>query len=192
MTLPYVKGTTEKIARVLKRHGIKTNYTTDRKISHVLPNPKDDLGLRTPGIYSIPCSCGTEYIGQTGRQISTRLKEHIGCVKKLKTEKSAIAEHFHNTNHSIDFENTKVIAKIDNYRDRTIREAIEIIKHPNNINKEDGYRLSKNWHPALTSQQIRTSHTNDDPQDSPGTGSGPRDSGPWRGRLRSHHRNQPV
>jgi hypothetical protein len=27
---------------------------------------KDALGLRTPGIYSIPCECGRVYIGQSG------------------------------------------------------------------------------------------------------------------------------
>jgi len=28
---------------------------------------KDALGLRTPGVYSIPCECGRVYIGQSGR-----------------------------------------------------------------------------------------------------------------------------
>lgn len=31
-TLPYVKGTSEKIARILKRHKIRTTYSTDRKM----------------------------------------------------------------------------------------------------------------------------------------------------------------
>jgi hypothetical protein len=41
-----------------------------------LPPVKDALGLRTPGIYSIPCECGRFYIGQSGRSIQIRIKEH--------------------------------------------------------------------------------------------------------------------
>jgi predicted GIY-YIG superfamily endonuclease len=37
---------------------------------------KDNLGLRTPGVYSIPCECGRAYISQTDRSIKTRLKQH--------------------------------------------------------------------------------------------------------------------
>jgi len=33
------------------------------------------MGLRTPGIYSIPCECGRVYIGQTGMSIQIRIKE---------------------------------------------------------------------------------------------------------------------
>jgi hypothetical protein len=37
-----------------------------RKIFIYLPPVTDALGLRTPGIHSIPCECGRVYIGQSG------------------------------------------------------------------------------------------------------------------------------
>jgi len=40
-----------------------------RKVFSYLPPVKDALGLRTPGIYRIPCECGSVYIGQSGRSI---------------------------------------------------------------------------------------------------------------------------
>ena len=35
-----------------------------RKIASYLPPVKDAIGLKTPGLYRIPCECGTVYIGQ--------------------------------------------------------------------------------------------------------------------------------
>lgn len=48
----------------------------DMPHSHMLRPVKDDLGLKVPGIYSIPCKHGKMYIGQTGQFTETRCKEH--------------------------------------------------------------------------------------------------------------------
>jgi len=47
-----------------------------RKISNFVCPVKENLGLRTPGVYSVPCKCGQVYIGKTCRSIKTRIKEH--------------------------------------------------------------------------------------------------------------------
>lgn len=61
----------------------------------MLSNQKDDLHLITPRSYSIPCSCGKEYIGETGRLMVTRIKEHQGDVIRIRTETSTVAVHFY-------------------------------------------------------------------------------------------------
>ena len=57
---------------------------------------KDGPGLRTPGIYKIPCECGKMYIGQTGRSIQLRIKEHERHIRLVQPDKSAVAEHSFN------------------------------------------------------------------------------------------------
>jgi hypothetical protein len=91
--IPYLETTFNQLSRLLGRHNIKCIAMPPTKISNFLPKIKDDLGLRTPGIYSIPCECGKVYIGQTGRTIENRIKEHQRNTRLLQTEKSALAEH---------------------------------------------------------------------------------------------------
>jgi hypothetical protein len=132
-----------------------------RKISQILPTPKNKLPLfQSEGIYKVECLCGKCYIGQTGRSIQCRLKEHSRAIKQYDKEKSALAEHkFEDGDHTFDLEKTVVLAKTTKYHQRLIREAIEIKKHPNNFNRDQGVELSSTWnsvirpctHPPLTS-----------------------------------------
>jgi hypothetical protein len=61
----FVESTFNHISRVLMRHNIKTVGLLPRKITSFLQPIKNDLGLRTMGIYSILSECGKISIGQT-------------------------------------------------------------------------------------------------------------------------------
>jgi hypothetical protein len=43
-------------------------------------------------VYSIPCECGRNYIGETGGPLAGRLHEHMYNLKGL-LEKSKLAQH---------------------------------------------------------------------------------------------------
>ena len=79
---------------------------------HIFAKPKDPVTKEqgTDAIYSIPCNdCDNEYIGQTKRQFGTRLKEHQKAVFFCKKENSALLEHTCLTNHTIGWDNSKII-----------------------------------------------------------------------------------
>jgi hypothetical protein len=49
--------------------------------------------IRTPSVYRIPCECNRVYVGQTGRSVDIRLKEHQLYIRLEHPDKSAVAEH---------------------------------------------------------------------------------------------------
>jgi hypothetical protein len=53
-----------------------------KRLSGFLGSVKDDLALKTPRVYSIPCECGNVYIGQTGRSIKTPSEPHISQIRR--------------------------------------------------------------------------------------------------------------
>ncbi|MGP1919435.1 MAG: hypothetical protein ACTS41_01595 [Candidatus Hodgkinia cicadicola] len=106
MTLPYIKGITDSIGKLLKRHDIKTTFNAHRKLSNIIRTLKQQILNENPGVYEIPCAdCNRWYVGSTNRRITERRNEHIHSVMKG-DDTSALAEHNAETGHTIDFQNS--------------------------------------------------------------------------------------
>ncbi len=82
--LPYIKGLTEPLERILKHHDIRVATKPLRTIQQLFPSPKDKPPPENQinVVYKINCSdCSWSYIGETGRAFNTRRKEHIKNVE---------------------------------------------------------------------------------------------------------------
>ena len=147
--LPYVSTVAGKVSRILAKWNIETIHIPPQKLRGELMRVKDNLGLRTPGVYRIPCQCGKVYIGETGRTIETRIKEHRRCIRLFHPEKSALADHSLSEDHVISFHDAQVLSKAHLFWDRLLKEAIEIRLEAKNLNRDSGFHISKQWRPLI-------------------------------------------
>lgn len=120
------------------------------QLRQLVRSPKDKEPLNCPGVYRIPCSCGKSYIGETGRNIATRISEHIRSMKNRDSRGSAVTEHIldSDSTHYIRFDKVTVLSKEKFVVQRKVREAIEISRYPN-FNRDCGWSVPPSWRTVL-------------------------------------------
>ncbi len=113
-----------------------------------------------PGV--IPCSCGSPYIGETGRSLQVRITEHKRAVR-IGDPKNAISIHANSTGHAIDWNNSEVIAYKKSLPRWKFREAAIIHRTANNINTVSGSFIHPTWQPFFKSHSpVNADHTHCD------------------------------
>jgi hypothetical protein len=79
------------------------------------------------------------------------LKEYTFDIYIDCTYKSTLGDHSHNIYHHICMDNKRLLVREEHYMKRRIREAIEIKKRDNTLNKDKGLKLSNVGSWSLTS-----------------------------------------
>ena len=75
MSLYYIKGTTDRIAKILRKQDISVTFTPPNTIGKMVDSAKDHVDLKNQKyVYIIPFSCGKVYVGETGRSINICLE----------------------------------------------------------------------------------------------------------------------
>ena len=170
VVLPYISGITERIRRSMQKRGIQCPARAHQTIRKMMVHPKDKIeDMDKCGVvYHISCkSCPQVYIGETGRKLAIREKDHKTETEKVtakrktrstskaedtSTFQSAISEHCREKNHIMDWESTKVIGREDNKYRRWIKESIAVRKLKVGVamnRDKGGYELSHVWDPLL-------------------------------------------
>ena len=127
-TIPYVQGTTEAIARVLRLVNVRTVSTSRKRKWSLMTGAKDPLPSQSlPGVvYAMGCTeCPRIYIGETKRTAGRRAEEHQAHLRKGNADMSAVAYHAIHTQHAVHWK-PQIIGREVNDKKRKIREALLI------------------------------------------------------------------
>ncbi|MCG8430888.1 MAG: GIY-YIG nuclease family protein [Candidatus Omnitrophica bacterium] len=90
-------------------------------------------------VYKINCSCSKSYVGETGRPLDVRIKEHLASVKKC-DQRSALSQHLlGHSNHKILWDNVQKLSINNNDMDkRKLLEAVYIKRIRPELNRDNG------------------------------------------------------
>ena len=102
-----------------------------------------------------PCECGKVYIGETGRPMQDKIKEHDRDIRPARTETAAVSEHAYNTGHKPLWNEIKFIDRDPYYYMRRVKEAIHVRLHPDNINRDSGIEIPEAWMPTIKKHNNR-------------------------------------
>lgn len=136
VVLPYIRGTSEKLARVLGREGIRVAHKPTHTLNHRFPRPKDKVppAMKKSVVYKINCKdCDFIYYGQTERALKTRIREHKKAVADCDLN-SKLAQHANFQIHSFDFDNAAIVDSETNCHKRLFLEAWHSKKDKNSGN----------------------------------------------------------
>ncbi|KYN28371.1 Dipeptidyl peptidase family member 6 [Trachymyrmex cornetzi] len=109
--MPFIPGLTDRFKRI---HNNKTRiaFHSTNKLNKYIKVQKDNVeqSKKCNVVYKICCNdCNASYVGQTGRQLKTRIAEHRNHINWNTTTRSVITEHRMQMQHDFDWNNIKIL-----------------------------------------------------------------------------------
>ena len=123
--LPYINGTSEMTARLLRPFNIGIAHKPTKKLRTYFSKHKDKTTTlqKRNAIYLIPCkNYEQHYIGQTSKKIETRLTEHKNAINRHDLL-SLPGLHTHNNGHTFNWTKTQLLDQAKTKHAREFKEA---------------------------------------------------------------------
>ena len=122
-----------------RRFGINIVSRPNRKLRNILVHPKDPLREveRQGVVYSIPFVDNSHYVGETGRLLHERIREHKRDTELARVDKSPVAEHVWKNEVQAEFGSCTILAQENNWYRRRVLEALWI-RRQGTINRDCG------------------------------------------------------
>lgn len=136
--LPYIHRLSHNLKKIAGRFGVPVVLTAPSKLSRLCPRVNNKsrkaeactkkhankyVECETAVVYEIPTSCGRTYIGQTGRCVNERAREHDLSVRR--SPSGNLAVHCDRCPCSPALDETQILGR---YKTRTEREIFEAFK----------------------------------------------------------------
>jgi predicted GIY-YIG superfamily endonuclease len=150
--MPYVLGVSEKFKRIGNQYNIRTVFKTKHTLrsSLVRTRPNRDPKQTAHYVYSIPCECGRCYIGETGRSLAVRIREHRHNLKEGLLDKSKLTQHA-NEGHRVGWDEARILEIESNNRYRKYKESAHMACLTNRIS-QPSLVISPLWIPLISKE----------------------------------------
>jgi len=139
VVFPYIKGISELVSSTIDKTKYITGYRVLNSLGKFIKVHKDTNNLFSNNnvVYKISCKdCNASYVGQTKRQLRTRIKEHSNNIKSDTSKHSVITEHILTYSHTFDRDCIKILDTENNFYKRSISEMLHIKEQENGINAQ--------------------------------------------------------
>jgi len=136
--IPYFSSYSEKFREVVSISDMRVAYYGVNKLKNIIKAHKDPLTnlCKKNVIYKLNCNnCEATYVGQTKRQLKTRIIEHRNYIKRNTSTHSVIIDHRIISDHDFDWDNVEILDVERNLNKRLIFEMI------NNKSQNKGLNL---------------------------------------------------
>lgn len=110
--IPYINNISDMIAPTIRKSEFLVEYRCLNKLDRIIKVQKDKNkhSSKSSIIYKINCKdCEATYVGQTKRQLGTRIKEHAKNIRLESSRHSVVTEHIINKQHTFDWDNVKIL-----------------------------------------------------------------------------------
>ena len=121
--------------------GVRVTFKPTVTLKQLLVKPKDRVPDRERAnvAYQVPCANRTAtWVGQTGRQLNQRLREHRWAVEAGDCANSALAEHTWGFHHSVKWDHVRVLNDHHHLYQRLTLESVHIRSQSNLVIRDLG------------------------------------------------------
>ena len=136
--LPYLGSISYQVSRELREFldrcvpqsvRLRFIHTTNQVRNSFVVKDRQCTQRRSNVVYKLVCTCGATYIGQTRRNLATRLHEH------KTSEKSEVCRHLlEHPDHSVEFDNPEIMGSAENIVKLRLLESLAIQEHSPELN----------------------------------------------------------
>ena len=126
-SIPYVPVVGERIKKMLSEFSIPIALRPQKTLRSLLVKKRPSPALVLGSVYQLSCSepqCSFSYVGETGRPLEERRKEHVRAVRDLDIDRSELAKHVLESDHRIAFDDMLCLDRESGWRRRITKEAL--------------------------------------------------------------------
>ena len=132
VALPFNKFTQSVASPILRQHNLRVNYKATNTLKKTLIRNRPTRSEENEvGIYRITCDdCPRVYLGQTGRPLNVRLREHSKYILN-RNKTAAVYRHASELLHGVNIADASLIYKAADYNKRVTIESLLLEETPN-------------------------------------------------------------